>query len=454
MIALVSVFTCQIPFFGDMTYISQVAHFIFDNGLSKIINPEIDNGTPPLFSFYLASGWLILGKKLWIAHLLILPIYLGLIYQLYKLGLKFASKNTSLIAVSLLLIDPTFSTQFLLMGYDIAIVFFFLLGLNSIIDKKYIFLIISTIFISLLNLRGFSIVLGLFIIEVYYWKNYNIKAIIKSGIVFIPAFIAVISWLSYHYSIMDWIAVNSSNTNLHGIQGLNWAAKNFVFELLALSGNGRIFVLGLSSALLIILFLKKQVSQLNELKQLVIITVLAVLPFFALFTAMKYPVGPRYFMVSYPLIYLGLVMLIHQFQSIKLKASLLSLIAILIIASNFWMNPYPYSNSWDSSLKVLAYFKIQEELIEKIQADSIPPKSIYTSFPLHKNLKLAYVNPELDIHFQDFDIEKIKIGDYVIYSNIYNHLELGNELNQPLNSTLVFEKKQMGAWMKMYKISK
>jgi 4-amino-4-deoxy-L-arabinose transferase-like glycosyltransferase len=129
-------FTIGFPFFGDMTYISSVAHDIYFSNFSELINPNNDNGTPPLFSLYFASLWKLFGRNLFVAHLGILPFFLGLVYQFYKFSLRFVSKKASIIAIIILLLDPIFNTQFSIMGYDIAIVFFFLLGINAIYENE------------------------------------------------------------------------------------------------------------------------------------------------------------------------------------------------------------------------------------------------------------------------------------------------------------------------------
>lgn len=452
-ISLGSIFVCGIPFFGDMTYISSVSHFIYNQEFLSIINPINDNGTPPLFSFYFAFIWKIFGKNLIVSHLAILPIFLGLLYQFYKLSLKFISKNLALLALLFLVLDPTISTQYILMGYDIAIVFFFLLALNSIIEKKHLLVVLATVFIGLLNLRGFSIVIAIFIINIYYWKDFSIKTIFKTGIRYIPSAFLVLSWISYHYYKTGWFAVSTGNTDLHSSHSLIWTIKNLAFELIAISSNGRIFIITISAAIFIFLLLKSKRQQLAIVYHLVIIAILSVLPFFLIFTMMAYPVGSRYFMYAYPILYIILALLIGQVSNKGMRLGISILAGLLLIISNFWVNPYPYSNSWDSSLKVLSFFKIQEELLTKIRFESIPQENIYATFPLHKNLKYAYVNDAYDIQFNDYKAGKLNNGDLVIYSNIYNHLVLFNPNNIDSNGTIIEKYKRNNVWLKVVQIN-
>jgi hypothetical protein len=228
MATLALFFKFQLPFFGDMAYISSVAHFIYEHDLQQLINPINDNGTPPLYSLYFASGWTIFGKSLWISHLLTWPFFIGLIWQFYVFSLRFVNQKTTELALILLLFDPTFTTQYLLMGYDIVLVFLFFLAVNSIHNKNHFLLIISTILIALINLRGFSLVLGIFLIDVFLQKKYSILNLLKSSFNYIPSALALGAWLWYHHHQSVWYLVSEGNTGIHGGQSWLWTAKNFV----------------------------------------------------------------------------------------------------------------------------------------------------------------------------------------------------------------------------------
>jgi hypothetical protein len=440
-------FSTNIPFFFDMSYISSVAHQIYESNFYQIIDSANDNGTPPLYSLFLSLVWKLFGRNLFVSHLFTLPFFIGLLYQFYKLSARYLSQSYTFVALIILLFDPIFSTQFLLMGYDIILVFLFLLSVNSILDKKYKLLIISTSFIPLINIRGFSILLSIFLIHSVLNKNKNITSLLKSTTYYIPTFVITTLWYIYHYSKTGWFVVSSQNTNLHHINSLMWIIKNFIFELFAFISNGRfIFLLTLT----VILLLKPKSFFKNKSSELVLLLLLGIAPFILIFTPLQYPTGPRYFMISYPFLY---ILFVYHMQSTKkiTKRIVISASIIVLISSNFWVNPYPYSNSWDSSLKSLSYLKIQKKMLLDITSQHINGEEIISSFPLHKNMKYNYLDNSFDIKFSESKINESRIGTYIIYSNIYNYLELRKV--KPSNNSLKLYKEYRcyPAWIKIYR---
>ncbi len=443
------IYGLRLPFFYDMEYIASVADYIYKHDFQSIINPLNDNGTPPLYSIYIASLWKIFGKSLWVAHLGILPFFVGLLYQFYQFSLRFISKRFALVALILLIVDPSFSTQFLLMGYDIIIVFLFLWALNSIYTNKLTPLIISTVLIPLLNLRGFSIVVSLFMIDIYINHRYRIGSLLYGIIRYLPSAIILILWLGYHYNIQHWYAVSPANTAIHHINSSLWILKNTFFEAFAFISNGRVFIL--IAILLLLLLNKNNLSKDKRVIQLVIVASLSIIPFILIFTPMQYPMGPRYFMIIYPLMYLFFVLLLEE-SNIKHRIALLLITISLLFASNIWTNPYPYSNSWDSSLKVISYLNNQNQLLRYAKENNWHCETVLSTFPLHKSLANNYVTNNKSICFKEYNGKAIQKGDYILYSNIYNNLELRKPENRPKNSHLVLTIKEYPSWIKLYKV--
>jgi hypothetical protein len=194
-------------------------------------------------------------------------------------------------------------------------------------------------------------------------------------------------------------------------------------------------------------FIKKSIA---AIKAPVIILILVILPFFLLFTSMAYPVGPRYFMVAYPLFYLTVAVLIFQFDKRSIRNGIVTGLSVLLLASNFWVNPYPYSNAWDSSLKILTYFPIQKDFVKEVEAQGIEPSSVYSTFPLHKNFNFTHVDTEMDFQMEEYDAEKIASGDYVVFSNIYNNLNLGKR-PAAADYELIISKENWPSWLELYR---
>ena len=72
-------------FWDNVLFASKMGNHLFDNSIFNWTIPnEFDPGHPPFLGFLLAISWKILGHKLWVSHLLILPFTIGVFHQLYK----------------------------------------------------------------------------------------------------------------------------------------------------------------------------------------------------------------------------------------------------------------------------------------------------------------------------------------------------------------------------------
>ena len=134
LLLIVSIISCRIPFFWNMVRYSQIAQYYISTNFSSLYIPqELDNGNPPFYGLYFALIWKLFGKSLLVSHLAFYPFVIGLFIQFYFLCKKFLPEKLIPLALILLLIEPTILTQSLLMGYDIVLMFLFLLGLNIFI---------------------------------------------------------------------------------------------------------------------------------------------------------------------------------------------------------------------------------------------------------------------------------------------------------------------------------
>jgi len=452
LLIVLNFFTFPIPFFWDMSYISSVAHHIYYQQFSSIVESGNDNGTPPLYSSYFALIWTVFGKQLWISHLAFLPFILGLAYQFYRLSIQFVQKQAAVFALLFLFFDPVFCTQSILMGYDIILIFLYLLAINSLVKKQSWILLLSIVLIPLLNLRGFTLVISIFLIDLYLQKSFRLKDIFKTSLWYLPSMIVFAAWLMLHRSISGWFAVSSGNENIHGVQNILWILKNGAFELQAILDNGHAWIILIGSTLAILLWRLEQPKLEPSFFKILILGLIGILPFGLLFTPMAYPTGPRYFMNLYPFLLLALSLIISKTPKQWHRFSLGFLVMALLFQSNFSVKQYPYSNAWDSSLKVIAYFDHQKVLLDYILENKIESSQIKASFPLHKNFKMLYLNDYYDLKFSDFKKDKAQKGDLIMYSNIFNHLELGSHNPPNLKNKVRFHRNSGLSWISLYEL--
>ena len=124
-------------FWDTVVYGSNHSSFYWSTQFSNLLLPDnMDCGVIPAFGMYIALIWEIFGRSIQTSHLAMLPFALGIVYQLYILSKKFIKPEFAGITSLLVLADPTILSQVTLVSPDVPLVFFFLLGTNSLIENK------------------------------------------------------------------------------------------------------------------------------------------------------------------------------------------------------------------------------------------------------------------------------------------------------------------------------
>src|ERR1035437_1930480 len=112
--AAIIVSCCNIPVFWDIYGQVKIAHYYLDTNFKHLLpngNGFTDNGHFPLYSLYLAALFILLGFKLWVAHLSVIPFVFGFLYQLQVLCKRFLSDGKALWVLLLTLIHPALEAQ-------------------------------------------------------------------------------------------------------------------------------------------------------------------------------------------------------------------------------------------------------------------------------------------------------------------------------------------------------
>ena len=436
------------PMFWDMAYVSKISNLIFDNNFSKIIFPEFDNGTPPLYSIYISILWKIFGKSLFICHIAILPFVIGLVYQFYKLSSKFLPQKQIIFALILLFIEPTILTQTILAGLDLVFCFLFLFGLNSVLENKRYMIALSVIAIPLLNSRCFTSVFSIFLIDCYINRSeyLNIKKFAKSIVAYLPALIFLIIWLLYHYLNTNWFAVSNNRAKYHHFNGLEEIFRNFIYIVWKIVDFGRVVIY-----IVVLIFAFKIFKSKNKKGiSLIIIMLLSIIPYLFFFLPFSYPVSHRHFMIIYIIGSLTVVYFLLTLNKKPHRIIIYTVITISLIIGNFWLYPERFGNGWDSSLKSIPYFKLKEKFDSYIKISKINPADIGADFPMNFDNYDTYLS---ETHFQFTDIDKKPLDKfrYIVQSNISNNF-IPNEINTLNNKWILlktFKSKQI--YIKLFK---
>ena len=411
---LLTIFSLNIPFFWDSTFFSTTAVHFYHNGMNGFIGPvKYDTGGFPLYSTYLTMAWKFFGKTLTVSHLAMFPFLFGVLYEFFKLAKRYLNERTILFALILLIIHPVFITQSILMGYDIIILYFFLLSLNALYNNKTILYSIALLFLCLISIRGIMLASALFIFDIILNKKINLKLLRN----YFLSIIVLILWTIYHKQQTGWYLFSPIREGNHEqFSGIGMMLRQFMYVVWKNIDLGGIVLWIIFLFYSFYFFKKIKSSQHKELLRSVLISFSALALFMVL---IKNPIGNKYFLVVFVLLILAVCYFIQQIEKRKVRVVLFAMIAVCLIAGNFIVYPQRYGNAWDSSLKIVPYFKIENEMKEYILKNNITSDKIASQFPLTIDFRFSQLS---DSTYQYSDIEETNIGfyPYFLYSNIIN----------------------------------
>jgi hypothetical protein len=402
------------PFFWDAAYHAQVALNIYENNFNTVF-PDLDTdaGHPVLFNIYLALGWKILGKNLIVSHLLQLPFVWGYVYFVWKFIQKYIPQKNEWIAVILLCAEATLTAQTMSLNPDIALLCAFFMALYGIDTKKTLFIIIGTVLLSLLSIRGWIMGIALFCIDLAN-NRFDVKQLKNYVRNYILFTLMIVLWLFlHHFYTGRWFASEMYKSEF------SWkiVPKNAVVFVFRLVDTGRIALW--ITVLWLLWYTRKSMFfllfQTHFLLQSVVVTLLI---FFILFVPLTNPIGHRYFMVIYVLLILWVVKAISE---AKVKKWIFGIIGAFFIVGHFWVYPVPMANGWDSSLAHISYFRLKDNLLQYAKNQNIPFSQIYTYPPLHKSAYITQLSTKKTENLPLLNDKNWDIAPYILYSNISNN---------------------------------
>ena len=194
-------------FWDTLVQAARYAHFFVDTRFSTLILPtEIDAGHPPFFGLYLAVQWFVFGKSFAISHLAMLPLLFGIVWQVNRLATYFVAPHFRWLVLLLILSNTVLLGQASLVSPDIALVFFFLLGLNGIYYRVNWQLTVAALGVGLVSMRGLVLLLALGIIAygVQCMEDQRSASIMNRLRPLFPALLAVAAWYTFHHYETGW----------------------------------------------------------------------------------------------------------------------------------------------------------------------------------------------------------------------------------------------------------
>ncbi len=444
-------------FFWDTIQLgAKHAVFYYDSGFSEFFLPDIlDSGHIPAFGMYLALVWKVFGKSLHVSHWAMVPFLFGIVYQAYRLLGTYIREKYLYLALILFLADATLLAQSVLVSPDIPLVFFFLFGINAVLQNKRWQIMLAGIGLSLVSMRGMMVVFALGLIDVISSINiFNLKQTLieclRKAQAYLPAVFLIIAFNLLHYLHKGWFAYHESSPWAGSFEKVDF--KGILYNIGLLGWRfidfGRIFLV--ITGLVIIVFSFKRLVKDKRAIQLFIIFGVVLLSLSVSFVLYKHLSGHRYLLPA--LLCFSLLVLYLLFEHLrnnKLKYFLWTVLLLGLISGNFVVYPAHVAQGWDASLAHLPYYDLRNEFNEYFNEENIRIEDVGCTFPNNTELKYIDLNDSTVKH-ASLDLDN---NLYVLYSNVYN--DFGDAEVQRLEAGKEFilqkELKKGGVFIKLYK---
>lgn len=411
----------EVPFFWDATSKSLRASWFFDHDFSQWLVPtEISSGHPPLWELLLAATWKFFGRTIEYSRLLLLIFNIGVYWQLILFIKNHQLKNVPIIVTTLVLIEPTLLAQSTIINNDMMLIFFTILGLNSIYKGHKLFYTVALTGVLFSNLRGIGCFACLLLID-FLFSYFKLKKG-KQSLLWVSYILPIVffsAFLIYHHSILGWVLKVPEHAH-RDIASFSQMAKTVGAIIKGFIDHGRVFLFIILSFLLFRLFKTKAwKSVADENKRLIFIFIIFLLVFSALFVTMTNPLGPRYFMINYLVGTLLCLNLIYTLiKNLKWRKISVLVLFIAFITGHFWIWPATISQGWDSSLAYLNYFSLRDDMETFIKENNFKKKEIGTNLNLNNPHYVDLTTPlPPEQQYTNLDTS---VNQYILLSNIEN----------------------------------
>jgi hypothetical protein len=438
-LALIIVNSNNSFFWDGVHYGSIVPDFYYTSHFKSILLPDgIDSGEVPVFSLYIAAIWTLFGRTLAISHFAMLPFVFGILYQLYKISHRFFKNEFTNLVMLLFLADTTLLSQFTLVSPDLPLLFFFLLGLNSILGNRKFFIAISVLFLFMNITRGIMLSFCLLLLDINLIISQMKKGkkvlfeLFKRSVIYLPGFFAFLLYNYYHFIQKGWILSHQDSPwkdtkamvdgygLLFNIALLCWRLIDF--------GKVMIWIV----LLFLLISLKKQFLNRPESKSLLFLLICLLMFVHIDLIWANNLLAHRYFMPFHIILTLFCTsILFADLISNKMKYTATFLMLISLISGSFLIYPNKIAKGWDATLAHLPYYDLRHQAITYIDNEQINFKDVQSFFPNTASLDQIDLNGD-HRNFNNYNGK----SEYVFYSNIYN---ITDEEYDEIHNTIYFK---------------
>jgi len=390
--------------------------------------------------------WKITGATTITSHLAMLPFLWIMYYQFVQLAWRLlGSSNAIAWSAILFCLETSILAQSTMVSYDIILLCFYLFGLRYIIDRKPGPVVLATIILSMISIRGVFAIAALLISELLFISKADRKPSVL--IKYLPAFAMLGAWSLWHYAQTGWMLFTPSDqwSAQRGIAGFGTMIHNIAAIVRVHLEPGRaLMYLFIAAGLLEYIWKRKNPGLRN-----VLISVTVPLVIFSLaFVPFSNPIGHRYYMIVFAM---SILLLVSISEGWSMRRPVLWLTAATLISGHFWIWPDNISKGWDSNLGHIPYFGAKAEMDVYLEDQGIGLSEIAAHFPLDVSKQQSHLSgtTERPEEYEDSDTLHL-----VLQSNINNDYS-ENDLRM-LNETCLLKHEVRNKWVyvRLYDCSK
>jgi hypothetical protein len=397
-------------FFWDTVQLgAKHAYHFYDNQLRLSLLPaSIDSGHPPLFGYYLAVCWTLLGKTLLVSHLAILPFLLGIIYLGFRLNAILAPASPGWMLPLLLFADPVLAAQSVLVSPDIPLCLFFLLGIYSIFRRRPLWLAVAVAGLGLISMRGMMCGALLFLWELLAFRPKRLGMLLP----YLPGGLLAAAFLGWHYAATGWIGYHADSPWAPSFARSDLAGilRNVMILAWRMLDFGRIF---LWLILAYILYRHRAISLLQrQLGLLLVLSMVILSPSLLLHQALS---AHRYLLPIFLALSLFAMAVLSAHPRAK-RSWWFAMAVIGLISGHSWIYPNTIAQGWDASLAHLPYYGLRREALQYMEQQAIPLSATGTAFPEIGPIKYR----DLSDRAEGMKAKSLQTDRYILWSNVMN----------------------------------
>jgi hypothetical protein len=432
------------PFFWDAVQLgSKHAHFFYDNNLSWGLLPaHIDSGHLPAWGYYLAVVWAAFGKSLLVSHLAVWPFAFGILYVSAALGHAAGGPTLGYWLIPLVLLDPVAAGQLAGMGPDVALLFFFLLGVWSVLRGHPVLTALAVLGLCAISMRGMVASAALGTWQLVYLRE---RCRPLHILAYIPGILLAAGFLMWHYREAGWIGHHPGSPWQPAFERVDMvgAARN------ALILGWRWADLGRWAEWVVLVafgwtYRKHYARSTQPWLMLLLLTALLLAPSALLYANLG---AHRYFLPVFMALHLAVLWAIaHAPRTHAQNIRLMTLLVVSLGFGNLWVYPHGVAMTWDSTLVHRSYHGLRADVVRYMDQNGIPFDQTGSAFPNLNTGAHLLLNGDQRC-FSPFDPEK---QSYILASNVFNDIDKRDLEALGASWVRIRHREQGGIWMSLY----